>query len=220
MSPAESPVPAAAPGRPKDAAKHAAIIAAAWGLFRAHGFADVTMAAVAAAAGVSKATIYSHFGDKETLFVAVVRWFIQALLTEIGKAGGRDGTLAERLTAVGRSFLALICRPEVVAADRALVPTLAANPALAQLFYQAGPGQMRAALAEAIAAAAARGELQVSDATAAADDLFALCCGNLPRLLELGVITAVTEAEIAARVQHAIAVFLRAYAPAPAASTR
>ena len=186
------------PGRRRNAAKHAAIIAAARELFFARGYASVTMDAVAAAARVSKMTVYGHFGDKETLFAAVVQDFTHSLLAEIGRAATAVGPLAERLAAVGRSFLTLICSRQVVAAHRALVPTLAADPALA----------------EVIAAAAARGEVCVPDAGAAADDLFSLWCGNLPDRLELGVTDDVRPEEIAAQVARTTAVFLRAYAGA------
>ncbi len=202
------------PGRRRNAAKHAAIIAAARELFFARGYASVTMDAVAAAARVSKMTVYGHFGDKETLFAAVVQDFTHSLLAEIGRAATAVGPLAERLAAVGRSFLTLICSRQVVAAHRALVPTLAADPALARRFYESGPARMRAALAEVIAAAAARGEVCVPDAGAAADDLFSLWCGNLPDRLELGVTDDVRPEEIAAQVARTTAVFLRAYAGA------
>ena len=60
------------PGRPKDMEKRAAILEAAKGLFVRNAFAGTSMDAVAAEAGVSKLTVYSHFGDKETLFGAAV----------------------------------------------------------------------------------------------------------------------------------------------------
>lgn len=41
--------------------------------FLVHGYAATSMDRVAAAAGVSKATVYSHFGDKEGLFIALVK---------------------------------------------------------------------------------------------------------------------------------------------------
>ena len=42
-------------------------------MFTAHGFDGVSMDQIAAEAGVSKLTVYSHFGDKETLFAAAVQ---------------------------------------------------------------------------------------------------------------------------------------------------
>jgi TetR/AcrR family transcriptional regulator of autoinduction and epiphytic fitness len=45
--------------------------------FFAHGYAATSMDKVAGAAGVSKATLYSYFGDKEGLFTALVEQLAQ-----------------------------------------------------------------------------------------------------------------------------------------------
>src|SRR5688500_19640533 len=63
----------AGPGRPKDLGKRAAILEAAKQMFTQGGFDGASMDQIAAAAGVSKLTVYSHYGDKEALFVAVVK---------------------------------------------------------------------------------------------------------------------------------------------------
>lgn len=60
-------------GREKSAQKTKAILEGAMQEFLAHGYAAASMDRVAAAAGVSKATIYSHFQDKETLFAALMQ---------------------------------------------------------------------------------------------------------------------------------------------------
>ena len=52
--------------------KAEAVLAAAERAFLAGGFGAVTMDAVAREAGVSKATVYAHYGSKEELFGAVV----------------------------------------------------------------------------------------------------------------------------------------------------
>lgn len=57
----------------KSKAKAAAILKGAMQEFLAHGYAATSMDKVAKAAGVSKATVYSHYGDKESLFGAVIR---------------------------------------------------------------------------------------------------------------------------------------------------
>jgi AcrR family transcriptional regulator len=49
-----------------------AILQGAMQEFLKHGFAGTTMDRVTAAAGVSKATVYSYFQDKETLFFALI----------------------------------------------------------------------------------------------------------------------------------------------------
>ena len=60
------------PGRPKDLGKRDAILDAAKRLFATHGFDGTSMDAIAKTAEVSKLTVYSHFGDKESLFREVV----------------------------------------------------------------------------------------------------------------------------------------------------
>lgn len=59
--------------RKKSAVKTAAILEGARQEFLAHGYASTSMDRVASAAGVSKATVYSHFHDKASLFSTLVK---------------------------------------------------------------------------------------------------------------------------------------------------
>ncbi|MGH6656378.1 MAG: TetR/AcrR family transcriptional regulator [Actinocrinis sp.] len=52
-------------------AKRRAILDAAAQVFLSEGYARASVDAIAAAAGVSKQTVYNHFGDKERLLIAV-----------------------------------------------------------------------------------------------------------------------------------------------------
>jgi TetR/AcrR family transcriptional regulator, regulator of autoinduction and epiphytic fitness len=45
--------------------------------FLARGYAATSMDRVAKAANVSKATVYSHFQDKESLFVAIIQYLVE-----------------------------------------------------------------------------------------------------------------------------------------------
>jgi TetR/AcrR family transcriptional regulator, regulator of autoinduction and epiphytic fitness len=66
--------------RSKSAEKSAAILKGAMEEFLKHGYAGSSMDKVAKASGVSKATVYSHFGDKESLFNAVIHDLAQKKL--------------------------------------------------------------------------------------------------------------------------------------------
>lgn len=59
------------------------ILAGAMQVFLARGYAGTSMDRVAAAAGVSKATVYSYFQDKESLFAALVREMARRKFPEI-----------------------------------------------------------------------------------------------------------------------------------------
>jgi TetR/AcrR family transcriptional regulator, regulator of autoinduction and epiphytic fitness len=59
--------------RSKSAEKSAAILTGAMEEFLKHGYAGTSMDQIAKVAGVSKATVYSHFGDKKSLFNALMQ---------------------------------------------------------------------------------------------------------------------------------------------------
>lgn len=59
--------------RQKSTEKKAAILKGAMQEFLKHGYAATSMDRVAKTAGVSKATVYSHFGDKEGLFNILIQ---------------------------------------------------------------------------------------------------------------------------------------------------
>lgn len=64
-------------GRQLSPEKAEAILGGAMQEFLACGYAATSMDRVAAASGVSKATVYSHFQDKEGLFCALIQQLVQ-----------------------------------------------------------------------------------------------------------------------------------------------
>jgi TetR/AcrR family transcriptional regulator, mexJK operon transcriptional repressor len=197
-------------GRPKDTAKHEAIVAAARSLFATQPFELVTMEAVAAKAGVSKMTVYSHFRDKETLFERIVAATADFMINAL-PAAEQGGGLRQRLIAVGDAFLTVILGSEICTMSHALPGTLRAHPGLAARFYAAGPGRVRAALAAMITAAVEGGELVVDDPRRAADDLVSLWEGGQSAKIAYGLAGMSTKEEISQRAARGTDVFLRAY---------
>jgi TetR/AcrR family transcriptional repressor of mexJK operon len=197
-------------GRPKDIAKREAIIKAARALFASQPFDLVTMDAVATHAGVSKMTVYSHFHDKETLFETIVLATSDQMIRSLS-APEQSGGLRERLVAVGSVVLGVILGSDICTMAHTLPPALRANRKLADRFYAAGPGRVRAALAGIIAEAAERGELSVDDPDHAADDLVSLWEGSMPAKIAFGLAQLSTPEEIERRARRGTEVFLRAY---------
>jgi TetR/AcrR family transcriptional repressor of mexJK operon len=206
---------ARAPGRPKDQEKRDAIIEAAESLFLKGGFDGVTMEQVAALAGVAKMTVYGHFGDKETLFEAMVRSTSDGMIAVLGTLPPAEGELADVLVAFGRTFLTMLLSPDVVGRFHHLFDALSRNRRLAARFYDAGPGRMQRTLADFLTNAADRGDLAFDSATEAAADLFSLWVGDMPQILALGLADPITLAQIEQRARRGTHVFLRAYAAGP-----
>src|SRR3546814_4376536 len=65
------------------------------------------MDVLAEAAGVSKPTIYLHFGSKASLFEAALHDLVDRLPAPAALVGGPRGTLPERLATIARDACAL-----------------------------------------------------------------------------------------------------------------
>jgi TetR/AcrR family transcriptional repressor of mexJK operon len=176
------------PGRPKDIAKREAIIKAARDLFASEPFELVTMEAVF-----------------ETIVTATADQMIRVMTTP------EHGGLRERLTGIGTVFLTIVLGSDICMMTRTLPLALRGNRALADRFYAAGPGRVRAALSAIIGAAVARGELAVDDPDRAADDLVGLWEGGMPAKIAFGLAQLSTSEEIEERAARGTDVFLRAY---------
>lgn len=79
--------PAKPASRQLSAEKGEAILAGSRVEFLRNGYAATTMDRVAAAAGVSKATVYSHFTDKETLFQCLTQQMVGDRVAQLFGAG-------------------------------------------------------------------------------------------------------------------------------------
>jgi TetR/AcrR family transcriptional repressor of mexJK operon len=201
------------PGRPKDQGKRAAIVAAANTLFLDRGYGGVTMEAVAAAAGVSKMTVYGHFHDKAALFRAVVRVISNQMVATLSGLddAGETRDLESMLVDFGTALLGLILSPRILAMSHVLMGMLMKDRAMAESFYEAGPSHTRASLARFLEQAAARGPVAFDSAEAAAGDLISLWESDIPKRIALNVVPTLTDAQIEARVRRGTRVFLRAY---------
>jgi AcrR family transcriptional regulator len=122
-------------GRQRKALRQEQILAAAFNVFAAHGYAETRLDDVAKRAGVAKGTIYLYFKDKEQLFRAVARSLIQKRFDAL--VGTFRGTAPELL----RELLSRMYS-QVVRSDRArsIVRLLLAEsgkfPRLAEIYHR------------------------------------------------------------------------------------
>src|SRR5215216_319872 len=73
------------------------IVEAASRLFAIRGYANTSVADVAARAGVTKPIVYRHFGSKKDLHLALLSLHRDELLGTLAAAMQAPGTLAERV---------------------------------------------------------------------------------------------------------------------------
>jgi TetR/AcrR family transcriptional repressor of mexJK operon len=204
-------------GRPKDLEKREAILEAAGRLFLEHGFERTTMDAIAAAAGVSKLTVYSHFQDKEGLFRALVARKCDQYFE--GKDFEHLGTLPpkEALTRLANGFLGLIYHSDVLSLYRLLIGGASQQAPQNRAFYDTGPRPTIESLARLLAGFHARGQLHVEDPERAAEHLLAMLQGCMHQRALLNVEPAPPPARaLQEHIEDVVAVFMRAYAPSVA----
>lgn len=180
------------------------------------GYDAVSIDAVASASHLSKRTIYRHFGDKAGLFEQVIRDHTDRIgrgMPVLVIEGGTADALREGLIQFGHRFLALVTRPELIAAEPVLLRELARHAEMPDRFLAAGPLRLREQLAASLTLAdrsgliALRGDTPVE----AAEDLLSLLQGLLSLQVRLAPSMAGLH-ELERRATRAVDVFLRAYA--------
>jgi TetR/AcrR family transcriptional repressor of mexJK operon len=201
------------PGRPKDLEKRAAILNVAKRLFTTQGFDGTSMDAIAAAAGVSKLTVYSHFQDKERLFTAAVECVCAEQMPAEIFLADLKGPIRKQLVTIARAFFALITSQEAVAVHRTIVANARQSPKLAELFWEAGPRRTQRAFESFLSDEVRAGMLDIPDLHRAATQFFCLLKGEVHARMEFGCCGEVTEQEIDDHINATVDFFLRAYTP-------
>jgi TetR/AcrR family transcriptional repressor of mexJK operon len=201
------------PGRPKDLEKRAAILLAAKRLFTTQGFDGTSMDAIAAAAGVSKLTVYSHFQDKERLFAAAVECVCQEQMPAEIFLADLKGPIRKQLLAIARAFFSLITSEEALAVHRTIVANARQSPKLAQLFWEAGPKRTQEGFEAFLRDEVKAGKLEIDELHRAASQFFCLLKGECHARMEFGCGEPLTQREIDDHLNATVDMFLRAYAP-------
>lgn len=168
--------------------KREAILAAATRVFLDQGYGAASMDAIARAAGVSKQTIYAHFGGKAALFEATVLERSDRLLEPFPTEADLFHDPEAALRAIARRFLELILSPETVGRFRVIVAESGRFPELAEAFYRSGPERVGGRLSAYLAELDRQGTLCVTDPASASTQFFGMVRGDLflRQLLGLG----------------------------------
>jgi AcrR family transcriptional regulator len=196
------------------AAKRVSILEAATYMFCREGYAGANIDTIAAEAGVSRQTVYNHHGDKENLFVAVVR-----ALTERANAGifatlatfpdHPDDLEAELVAFAVRLNRNCICNSDGKYLRKLIEAEGQRYPELFATWRENGPGKTWTALAARFARLAYTGHLDVDDPDVAARQFLALINADLHVSMVLG--DQIDEARAREAATNAVRTFLRAY---------
>ena len=198
--------------------KRCAIIAAATAVFVRDGYIGASIDAIAEEASVSRQTIYNQIGDKEKLFVEVVRG-----INEQGSARLVEtlATFPDAPEDIGRELVAFatrltrncLCDDNSRALRKLIENEGTRYPELFETWKDYGPGKNWPAISARFARLARAGDIELDDPDLAARQFMALIGADLPN--EPGAMVSDAQLEQAAR--NGVKTFLRAYGKREAA---
>jgi len=195
-------------------AKRLSITEAAEAVFARDGFAATSLDTIACTAGVSRQTIYNHYGDKENLFVAVVRDLTErsnaGLLELVASFPDRPGDLEADLTEFAlRLIRTCLCNRDGIALRRLIEAEGERYPELFEAWREHGPGKSWALIGARLARLDHAGLLRIEDPDLAARQFVALAQADIQMITCLG--GRPTEAELRTAAGNAVRTFLRAF---------
>jgi len=181
-------------GRPTAAerrARETEILTSVLGVFLHSGYGGSTIDELAAAAQVTKRTLYAYYGDKGGLFAAMV--------THLAAAVSLDASSDDTLETLAARIVSRVHSDELVGLHRLVIGESARFPELALILHRSGDARHIARLAEHLRTE--RGPARAP----LAEPLFSLLLGERHRRRLLGIDPPPSPAQAAAHAAAALA---------------
>jgi len=126
------------PSRAESARLRDTILDIATELFLTQGFGATSIDAIAERARISKRTFYARFRDKDDVFEAVIRRFIEAWMPPFDATLHESAPLDEVLLHTAQQIQAAALSPDALALHRVIVAEAQRFPELARIVNQLG----------------------------------------------------------------------------------
>jgi AcrR family transcriptional regulator len=184
------------------------------------------MDAIAADAGVSKVTVYNHYGNKETLFMAVIGDALEESLADViaGTAQRLEDSddLRVALKWTAKAWVASMTQPDMVALRQLVASEVRRFPELGSAWREHGPDRARPGLVAAFEQLIDAGRLTMPDVDTAIIQLYALVL--YPHLVHSTYGVALDQRTTERLIDSGVDMFLSYYdyreASSPTAATR
>jgi AcrR family transcriptional regulator len=183
--------------------------AAAAALFLERGYAGVSIDEIIQIAGGSKTNVYTFFGGKSGLFLAIVELLCDEVLeplttVDISRCGVGPG-----LRKIGRAILDVVLKERALALHRMIAAEALACPDAARLWYASGPARIHGVLAAFIARHQDKGALRPGDPREAAVFFHDMLTLNMHFQRLLGVHGPFSPDEVDAHIESTIKLFMQ-----------
>lgn len=195
----------------KKGRKYDQVIAGARAVFMREGFEGASVDEIARDAGVSKATLYSYFPDKQHLFLEVLKQECVAQ-SEVEMLFEQTGlSVEEKLRVICKKLITFLLSDFGQDMFRVCVAEAKRFPELGTTFYESGPRHWGDRIVSFLQSDKAQAVLDIKDVHMAADQLAQLCRTDLMLKVLFGIETDPDEAEIDRVAGEAVKTFLARY---------
>lgn len=194
-----------------DVAKTEAILDAAVEVMGERGLA-APMSAIARHAGVSKQTVYNHYGSKAELMRALMQRRVESITAALREPGAVDNP-TEALEAYARSVLETVITTKNYSMMRVIILGSGEMPDIAQEVFEAGPLNARRQLAAFLETETRLGRMKVEDFDQAAEFFSGMVMGHSQLRSLLRLPSDKTQEQFGRLAREAAERFMRAYAP-------
>ena len=187
------------------------VVAGARTVFMREGFEGASVDAIARDAGVSKATLYSYFPDKQHLFLEVLKLECAAQ-SEVEVLFEQSGlSVEEKLHVICKKLITFLLSDFGQDMFRVCVAEAKRFPELGETFYSSGPMHWGEKIAGFLSSEKAQAVLDIDDPCLAADQLAQLCRTDLMLKVIFGIGEKPADDEIDRVAKEAVRTFLARY---------
>lgn len=203
---------------PRSASRRELILERALAVFVANGYVGTTTDQLAAAAAVSKQTLYKEFGDKEGVFAALIQFACDRVEDPFAPLAGQMHRIAsseEAVELMAAQFTRSIMTPYVQQLRRLVIAEAVRFPHLGLLYWEGGFLRMIDSVGHCLQILDERGMLDIPDTRLAAHHFAALLLWIPGNQTMFAVTRPMADDELAQLTDAGSSAFLRAYRRQP-----
>jgi len=186
------------------------ILDAATKFFLIHGFSGTTTDMIQKEAGVSKATMYGCFKNKEAMFAAVIQRQCTNMQEQIILVETQAKNLRSALTEMGKTYLCFILSHSGLAFFRVCIAEAVRFPELSEKFFEVGPQKLANIIAGYLEKSQKNKEIELnSSADIAANIFLALLRSDAHLKCLTHPNYTISDTEISTWVEYAVDLFMK-----------
>jgi len=184
---------------------------AAVSTFLEYGYDGTTMETIAAAAGITKRTLYARYPDKRAVFLDVIPWALSRSVQGETSPDVDDDDLPGALLAIGRGALKRALDPDIVRLQRIAMNESSRFPEFAVSAETLGWSRRQRQVMKLLRHHKSAGNIDVDDIELTAEHFLALVEVLPARLADFGVFRSRRQEE--RHLKHAVDLFLNGIRP-------